>query len=185
MSRKHADVTTHTAKEAPGKIILDDLDRGILRSLVSDGRKPFTDIAKELGVSDATIHGRVSRLMAEGVVTGFVPVVDYQRLGYEVTTFIEIKIVPGTLNEVVEVIKHIPQVIEFYELHSHCDLLVKVKAKNLAELRRVIVEGIRFPLKQKVISDDAYTVLRIHKEGSTIPIEEPNERTEDSAGDQG
>ncbi len=171
MSRKHVEATTHTANLASGGIILDALDRGILRSLVSDGRKPFTDIARELGVSDATIHGRVSRLMAEGVVTGFVPVVDYQKLGYEVTTFIEIKIVPGTLNEVVEVIKHIPQVMEFFELHSHCDLLIKVKARNLAELRSVVVEKIRFALKQKLISDDAYTVLRIHKEGSTLPIE--------------
>ena len=42
---------------------MDDLDLSILASLQSDGRRPFTDIAQELGVSEGTVRNRVSKLI--------------------------------------------------------------------------------------------------------------------------
>lgn len=41
---------------------LDNVDREILRHLLEDARKTYTDIAKELGVSPGTIHVRVKKL---------------------------------------------------------------------------------------------------------------------------
>ncbi|MFM8866165.1 MAG: AsnC family transcriptional regulator [Limnohabitans sp.] len=41
---------------------LDNVDREILRHLLEDARKTYTDIAKELGVSPGTIHVRGKKL---------------------------------------------------------------------------------------------------------------------------
>jgi Lrp/AsnC family transcriptional regulator for asnA, asnC and gidA len=148
--------------------VLDEIDLEILRLLVSDGRRPFNQIAKELGVSDVTIKTRIKRLSATGILKGFAPIIDYEKLGYGVSAFIELKIVPGSLDEVLEVLERIPEVVDLYELHSHCDLLVKVKARTLDDLRTVIVDKIRYNLKRRLVSDDSSTILRTYIEGSNL-----------------
>ena len=59
-------------------------------------------LAKQLDASDVTIKSRVKKLTANGTLKGFAPIIDYDKLGYAVTSFLELKIVPGTLKEVVE-----------------------------------------------------------------------------------
>ena len=51
---------------------LDELDRAIIEALQKNGREPFRRIAAELGVAEATVRARYSRLVAENVlqVTG-------------------------------------------------------------------------------------------------------------------
>ena len=55
---------------------LDEIDEKIIEMLQEDSRKPFVEIAKELGVSDPTIHVRVKKtnedlrdLVAKGIRT--------------------------------------------------------------------------------------------------------------------
>jgi Lrp/AsnC family transcriptional regulator, regulator for asnA, asnC and gidA len=51
---------------------LDELDRAIIEALQRNGREPFRRIAAELGVAEATVRARYSRLVDENVlqVTG-------------------------------------------------------------------------------------------------------------------
>lgn len=49
---------------------LDNIDLNILQKLADDGRKPYLEIARELGVSGAAIHQRLQRLISKGVVNG-------------------------------------------------------------------------------------------------------------------
>ncbi|RTZ93946.1 MAG: Lrp/AsnC family transcriptional regulator [Deltaproteobacteria bacterium] len=52
---------------------IDDINLAIIRHL-RDGRKSFRQIAKDLGVSENTVRGRVNHLVEEGVleITGLV-----------------------------------------------------------------------------------------------------------------
>ncbi|HTL87456.1 MAG TPA: AsnC family transcriptional regulator, partial [Acidimicrobiia bacterium] len=43
-----------------------DVDAGIIRALQADGRRPYTAIAKEVGLSEAAVRQRVQRLIDEG-----------------------------------------------------------------------------------------------------------------------
>lgn len=47
---------------------LDDLDESILSALATDGRAPFKEIARSLGVSDGTIRARFSRMVEAGLI---------------------------------------------------------------------------------------------------------------------
>ncbi|MFJ6569435.1 Lrp/AsnC family transcriptional regulator [Streptomyces sp. NPDC091292] len=48
--------------------MIDELDRSIMQTLTRDGRTPYTVLARELGVSEATVRQRVSRLQDSGAL---------------------------------------------------------------------------------------------------------------------
>ncbi|MFB5637043.1 MAG: AsnC family transcriptional regulator [Nitrosarchaeum sp.] len=55
---------------------LDDLDVSILKSLMSDGRKSFRHISRELSVSTPTIKSRYQRLVNLGFIKSISPILD-------------------------------------------------------------------------------------------------------------
>ncbi|UPW01106.1 Lrp/AsnC family transcriptional regulator [Halorussus gelatinilyticus] len=50
---------------------MDELDREILSILRRDARKPYTEIAEEVGTSEGTVRNRVERMTDEGVIERF------------------------------------------------------------------------------------------------------------------
>jgi DNA-binding Lrp family transcriptional regulator len=52
----------------PGRF-LDDVNLHIIDILVKDSPPNFVEIAKQIGISDATVHLRVRRLIAAGIIT--------------------------------------------------------------------------------------------------------------------
>src|SRR5258706_893140 len=48
--------------------ILDEIDRRVIKILQDDGRRPNTEIARELHVSETTIRKRVSQLVSRGLI---------------------------------------------------------------------------------------------------------------------
>jgi transcriptional regulator, AsnC family len=49
---------------------LDDLDRRILSTLLDDARVPYAEMAKRFNVSPATVHVRVEKMKAAGIIEG-------------------------------------------------------------------------------------------------------------------
>lgn len=61
---------------------LDDVDRGILHLLQDDARhNTATEIADAVGVTANTVRNRIDRLEEDGIVKGYVPIVDYEQAG--------------------------------------------------------------------------------------------------------
>jgi Lrp/AsnC family leucine-responsive transcriptional regulator len=50
---------------------LDEVDRQVLALLAKDGRRSYTDLAKDTGLSTSAVHQRVRRLEQRGAITGF------------------------------------------------------------------------------------------------------------------
>jgi DNA-binding Lrp family transcriptional regulator len=50
---------------------MDELDREILSILRRDARKPYTEIAEEVGTSEGTVRNRVERMTDDGVIERF------------------------------------------------------------------------------------------------------------------
>ena len=48
--------------------ILDELDQRVVKILQADGRKPNTEIARELRVSETTVRKRISQLVSRGLI---------------------------------------------------------------------------------------------------------------------
>ncbi len=73
---------------------MDDLDRRIIALLQLDGRASNVDIARALGVAEATVRKRIDRLISEGVIR-IVAVPRVDKLGWEVETVILLKVDAG------------------------------------------------------------------------------------------
>jgi Lrp/AsnC family transcriptional regulator, leucine-responsive regulatory protein len=69
---------------------LDDIDRILVRELVSDGRATLTHLAESAGLSVSAVQSRVRRLESRGVVTGYRARVNPEALGNMLSAFVAI-----------------------------------------------------------------------------------------------
>jgi DNA-binding Lrp family transcriptional regulator/YHS domain-containing protein len=79
---------------------LDDTDREILALLLADSRRPFSDIAEEVGLSAPAVSDRVDRLREMGVIRGFTVDVDRSLLRDGVPVLVDIDSKPGRAGDV-------------------------------------------------------------------------------------
>lgn len=117
---------------------VDELDLKIIAKLVSDSRIPFRQLARELGVSESTIYVRVRRLRDKGVLKGFTACVDLNRLGLVQQVYIEVKVNPQYIRNVVEELVNYPNVLEVYEVSGEYPLLIRVASTGNEELTSTV-----------------------------------------------
>jgi Lrp/AsnC family transcriptional regulator for asnA, asnC and gidA len=72
-------------------IRLDDLDRRIVEALQQNGRMPFSQLARELGTSEATIRNRYQRLV-EADVLQVVGVTNPLTLGFDSSAIVGVRV---------------------------------------------------------------------------------------------
>jgi len=147
--------------------LLDELDVAILRRLNQDARKSFRDIARELRVSISTVSNRVKRLEAEGVVLGYIPVLDEKRLGYDVLAVIGIRISKGKLLEVQRKIGREDKVVDVYDVTGEYDSVIIARFRNTKELDAFIK---RLVAMENVERTYTQVVLNVVKQEKRAPI---------------
>lgn len=76
---------------------MDNLDRAILSFLQKDGRKPYTEIAQALNVTEGTVRNRVGKLIEEQAVH-IVGMVDPYQLGFDAPALIGVSAQPVELD---------------------------------------------------------------------------------------
>ena len=103
--------------------LVDETNLRILDILIRDSSKPFVEIAKELEISDATVHMRVKRLLASGVIRGFTIAIDSRMLGYSHLAFMGINIRQGCADELVGFLSQQDEILEVHEIHGRFDIL--------------------------------------------------------------
>lgn len=148
--------------------MLDDINLRIIDMLMNDASRPFVDIAKELQISDATVHMRVRRLVAAGIIRRFTIATDNNLLGYDHLAFMGINMSEGSADEVTAKLSQYDEILEIHEIHGRFDLLLKVRARNLEEMRDIVVNKIRqIP---QVTDAELITVLKTIKEEQSVSL---------------
>jgi Transcriptional regulators len=117
---------------------VDERDLQLIRSLEDDGRKPWRQIASEMGVSEATVYLRVKRLAEEGVIRGFTVRVEPAKLGLKVTAFFLLKVRADATHEVRGRLTETPYIVEAHEVTGPYNFLVKVLAPSQKEVSGVV-----------------------------------------------
>jgi DNA-binding Lrp family transcriptional regulator len=142
--------------------LLDDLNLKIMDLLGKDSSVSFVEIAKQIDVSDATIHNRVQRLIAAGIINKFTISVDNNRLGYSHLAFIGINIECGFIDNVTNNLCTVNEVLEVHEMHGLFDLFIKIRARDLEQLRDIVQDKVcRFP---HILETELMMVLKTGKE---------------------
>lgn len=117
---------------------MDDLDRQILDLLRTDARMPASDIARRIGLSAAPVSRRIARMEANGVIKGYVTVVDDSLVG-DLDAFTEIRLTgPTHTREIEEIARQVPEVQQYFTLAGEIDGLVRFRVRNVDHLQRVV-----------------------------------------------
>jgi len=143
---------------------LDEIDYRILGALRADARTPFTEIGRALGISDATVHVRVKRMIDGGVIKSYTIKVDERAFGRNVHGFVLLNVKPGFLEDVANRLAENKRVSAIYEIHGPNDLIAKVEAGDLNEMRDLMLKIREIP---KVVASELITVFMVWKEGGS------------------
>lgn len=84
---------------------LDDTDCDILRLLAADGRRPYSEIGQEVGLSGPAVSSRVTQLQRLGVIETFTITLDESKLRDVVPMLVELDVEVGTAETVYESIR--------------------------------------------------------------------------------
>ncbi|QFU84334.1 AsnC family transcriptional regulator [Natronorubrum aibiense] len=85
---------------------LDETDMEILRLLGEDARRPFSDIAEQVGLSGPAVSDRVERLQEAGVINRFTVDVDHSQLQVGVPVFVRASGAIGAVDDLQDRIKN-------------------------------------------------------------------------------
>ena len=150
--------------------LLDDVNLQIIDILRKDSSVPFVEIARRIGLSDATVHMRVRRLFAAGIITKFTISVDNNLLGYDHLAFMGINIKPGSADQATEGLSNLDEILEIHEMHNSFDLFVKIRAKDLNHMRDIIENKIR--MIPNILETELMTVLKTEKEEQIVYLDQ-------------
>ncbi|MFW5946768.1 MAG: winged helix-turn-helix transcriptional regulator [Candidatus Natronoplasma sp.] len=89
---------------------MDEKDKKILEILMKDSRTPYTEIAGELDVSEATVRKRIDRLKEEGVIERFTIDIDPINVGYNTVTLLGLDVEPEYFLKAIEEMSEIEEV---------------------------------------------------------------------------
>jgi Lrp/AsnC family transcriptional regulator for asnA, asnC and gidA len=139
---------------------LSPLDKRIIEHLQADGRRPFTQIANELGVSEAAVRARTNRLVERGILQ-VVGVADPGKLGFQ-QALIGIRCEPGRLVAVAEALAELPEVDYVVVTTGRFDILIETVSEDNEDLLRFLTD--RLQAIEGVRDSETFTYLRLVKQ---------------------
>ena len=145
---------------------LDRFDRAILDVLSVEGRISVTDLAARIGLSKTPTQARLKRLEKGGVITGYRAMLDPIRIGRDHVAFVEVK-----LNDTREAalaafnaaVRTVAEIEQCHMLAASFDYLLKVRAQDMTDYRRVLAEEIS--TLPHVAHTSTYVAMQAVKEG--------------------
>ena len=121
---------------------LDDTDRAILRILQEDARTPFSEVARRIDMSSATVHDRVGRMEEAGVIEGYHAKVNPKSVGYGVSALVGLRVKQGREEDALERLRDIEGVREIHLTTGEWDVMLKVVAEDTDRLRDLMFDRV-------------------------------------------
>ena len=146
-----------------------DLDVRLIRALQEDGRQSHRQLAGELGVATSTVSSRVRDMEERGVITGYRPVLDYERLGLGLVAVTLIRTRGEELPAIVRALTAHPSLTHVYEITGEFDVLVIGRFANETDMNREIKSMLSLP---GIEGTNTSIVLAAQKEQLDVELSE-------------
>lgn len=151
----------------PRTSTLDGIDRSILEELNVDARRSHRAIAHRLRISPTTVSARVARLEGEGVIRGYIPVLDDELLGWDLWALVGVRISKGRLREVEERLARDPRAYAIYDVTGEYDALLIGRFRDRRDLDRFVKHALQDPHIER---SNTQVVLNRVKEERRVPV---------------
>ncbi len=121
---------------------LDSIDKKILSALEKDARISYTDLSKELQLSDVAVRKRIDHLVKDGIIKRFSIEVDNKMLNRPFHAFLLVKCTPSEANDIKESIRVTDTIHKIHQILGPYDLLLEAYCRDVDELRKLSEEHI-------------------------------------------
>jgi len=153
--------------------IYDDIDLAILVHLQKDAAITNAELAKQVGLSPSACLGRTKRLKEAGVIKRITAIIDEQKVGLEVVTFVFVTLTPHdrtTTEAFLARVRDLANIQECYNISGTYDYLLKVVSPTIGAYRNFVIDTlIEIPGVGKV---ETSVVLSSEKQSSQLPLED-------------
>jgi DNA-binding Lrp family transcriptional regulator len=121
---------------------IDEMNRKILRLLMTDGKMTYNEVAQRLRRSPSTIRDRITRLEDDKVILGYITLVSYERMGMKVEGILLANLAPDASGERLRSLAKVPGVLEVLQVSGRKRIMVRVIAKDNRSLEEIIDQQI-------------------------------------------
>ncbi len=146
--------------EASDELVLDELDHRLIALLRRDGRMPFKALAKELGLTEATVRARVRRL-EETDTMRVVAVTDFEAAGYSMMLAVGVQVEGRAAGDVAEDLAAFPEVFSVCQVVGSLDIEVLAVAEDQESVAKLLTDKLsQVPGVRRVLPAMAIDVLK-------------------------
>lgn len=118
---------------------MDQLDRKIIAALRTNGRATYAEVGRTVGLSPSSVHERVGKLEAAGVITGYHATVDPRTVGLGVTALVGIQPTDIASNdEIALALADLAEVESCYAVAGDEAFVVKVRVETVDDLEHTL-----------------------------------------------
>ncbi|MEY8174877.1 Lrp/AsnC family transcriptional regulator [Burkholderia multivorans] len=168
------------------QVELDAIDRRILAILQENGRLSNQEIAERVNLSPSPCLRRIRRLEEIGVITGYVALLDPQKLGLDLLAYVSVRlekrggVVPVRTDETAAragathaelfraAVQAWPEVVACHAMTGDMDYLLRVQVEDMAHFSRFVQEQLLH--HPSVIDVKTSFSLECFKETTALPI---------------
>jgi Lrp/AsnC family transcriptional regulator, leucine-responsive regulatory protein len=119
--------------------VLDERDTAIVAALQDDARATYADIGARVGLSASSVHDRVRKLEAAGVIQAYRAVVRPDAVGLLVTALIAVTpLDPQQPDDLPDRIAELPEVEDCLSVAGEASYILKVRTRSTADLEELI-----------------------------------------------
>lgn len=129
--------------QAPESVVLDRQDVAILQMLQSNGRATNLEISRRVNMSESACMRRMRALEAQGVITGYVAIVDSEKVGRGLNVFLTITLTTqaqASLLAFESAAADVREIMECYLMTGSADYLVRVVVRNVKSFEKLHAE---------------------------------------------
>ncbi len=136
---------------------IDQIDIKILSMLRVNSRAANIEIARELGISEATVRRRIRNLEDKGIIKGYSTYIDYQLIENPVKAYVHIGVSSESRDEVVKKIVAHNRAVAVYRVTGDFEILCVMLFIDMSEMQMFIdsylkIDGINKVTTQIVMS---------------------------------
>jgi Lrp/AsnC family leucine-responsive transcriptional regulator len=151
---------------------LDKIDLQILKILQQNGRITNLQLSNEIGLSPAPTLERVRKLENSGYILSYHALVDEEKLGLGIKTFIQVSLdfhQIDTIQTFLNEIQEIKEITECHHVTGQCDFLLKVYVKDIKAYEQLIMQKISRISVVKTFQ--TMIIMSTNKKEPTVPLE--------------
>ncbi len=127
---------------------IDEVDVKILSRLRDNARLSNVEVARDLGISEATVRRRIQALEEKGIIQGYSCYLNYHLIENPVKAYVHLALEPSRRESIVAKVTAHPRAIAVYRVTGEHDVLCVMFFVDMSELhdfldRYLQIDGIR------------------------------------------